>query len=305
MKKALLKYTLGLKVTEWIVGQTRLFLTRLGFYSRPAFFIIGAQKCGTSALYNYLCEHPDVLPGRTKEIHFFNRDKRYFGLGINYYHSQFPLPSQLGEYGVTFDATPVYIYCPECPKRIYNYSPRAKMILLLRDPVERAFSAWNMFRKVHEKRRSPFLSEWSSINAPQKEGFRRLFNRKKYPSFEDAINEEINNILGEDTLPEPSFVRRGLYASQLERYYRYFHREQIMIIDSRQLRKETNRTLERISTFIELRPYDWKQGESKRRLGFEGDYKAPISRKAHDYLVEFYRPYNERLYELIGSNFGW
>lgn len=304
MKKATLPHMLGRQIKNWIEEQSRLCFTRLGVYTRPSFFIIGAQKCGTSALYSYLCEHPDVFPGRTKELHFFNRDQLYNGRGINYYHSQFPLPNQLGKYGVTFDATPVYIYCPDCPRRIHNYNPRAKMILLLRNPVERAYSAWNMYRKVHELKRSPILPEWSSYNAPQREGFQRLFDRREYPNFEDAVHEEIDNSQGEDALPEPSFVRRGLYAKQLERYFKYFHREQIMIIDNRQLRKETNRTLEDISAFIGLRPHDWKQGERKRRV-VAGEYKAPISQEAKDYLIEFYRPHNEKLYQLIGRDFGW
>ena len=98
------------------------------------------------------------------------------------------------------------------------------MILMLRNPVERAYSAWNMYRKVHEEKRFPFLPEWSSFNAPQQKGFQRLFDRSEYPNFEDAIHEEINNSQGEDALPEPSFVRRGLYAKQLGRYFKYFHR---------------------------------------------------------------------------------
>jgi hypothetical protein len=170
--------------------------------------------------------------------------------------------------------------------------------------VERAYSAWNMYRKVHEEKRSPFFPEWSSFNTPQKEGIRRLFDRSEYPNFEDAILEEINNSQGEDALPEPSFVRRGLYAKQLKRYFKYFHREQIMIIENRQLRKEANRTLDDISAFIGLRPHHWPQGEKKRRA-VAGVYKAPISQKAKDFLIEFYRPHNEKLYQLIGRDFGW
>ena len=81
MKKATLPNRLRRQIKNWIQAQTRLCFIRLGYYTRPSFFIIGAQKCGTSALYRYLCEHPDVFSGRTKEIHFFNRDKRYKGLG--------------------------------------------------------------------------------------------------------------------------------------------------------------------------------------------------------------------------------
>jgi len=304
MNKEAWWYVHGRQLKNWAVGHARLCITRFEIFSSPSFFIIGAQKCGTDALFNYLCEHPDVIPGRTKEIHFFNSDKLYYGGGIDYYNSQFPLPLQLGKCGVTFDATPKYIYCPDCPRRIYEYNPHAKMILLLRDPVERAYSAWNMYRRFHEKNLSSILPGWSSMNVLEKEGFRQLFSQREYPRFEEAICEEIEIYLSEEAFPEPSFVRRGLYAKQLERYFKYFRREQIMIIDSQNLRKETDRTLGEIARFIGLRPYNWKQGEKERRV-VSGVYNDKISQQARDYLVKFYKPHNERLYKLLGHDFGW
>ena len=304
MKYPSLYRVLKSQTKKRMLSQARFLFARSGFYTRPSFFIIGAQKCGTTALFNYLSEHPDVVPGRTKEIHFFNREKLYRGYGINYYHSQFPLPFQLGKFGVTFDATPKYIHCPKCPKRIQKYNPKAKMILLLRNPVERAYSAWNMFRRYFEDRRSPILPGWSIMNAPNQEGFRRLFNRREYPSFEEAIHEEIDNNLTEQALPEPSFVRRGFYAKQIERYFKYFHRGQIMIIDSQRLRNDTNGTLEDIAAFVNLRPHDWSQGE-KNRCVVAGVYTAPIDQDVKAYLSKFYRPYNERLYKLLSYDFGW
>lgn len=304
MKHPPLWRALALRAKKWTVSQARLLVARAGIYTNPSFFIIGAQKSGTTALFHYLCEHPDVVSGHKKEIHFFNRDQRYIERGMNYYHSQFPLPFELGECGVTFDATPKYIYCPKCPKRIHTYNPHAKMILLLRNPVERAYSAWNMFRKFHYDQRSPLLPGWFSMNASDREGMRRLLTRKEYPSFEEAVRYEIDNSLSEEAFLEPSFVRRGLYAKQIERYFKYFHREQIMIIDSRRLRKETNRTLEDIVAFVGLRPHDWSRNENERRR-VAGEYKTPISQEAQAYLTEFYRPHNERLYELLSHNFGW
>lgn len=299
MKHPPLWRALARKTKKWTVSQARLWIARIGVYTQPSFFIIGAQKCGTTVLFNYLCEHPDVVPGRRKEIHFFNRDDRYYGRGTNYYHSLFPLPFQLGKYGVTFDATPKYIYCRECPQRIHEYYPHAKMILLLRDPVERAYSAWNLFSRIYNEpqRRLRIISKGT-------EGIRLLLQRKEYPSFEEAVREEIDNSLSEEAFPEPSFVRRGLYAKQIERYFKYFHREQIKIIDSRRLRNETNRTLEDIAAFVGLRPHDWSRNETKR-LRVAGVYKAPISQKMQVYLAKFYRPHNERLYELLSHDFGW
>ncbi len=290
------------KTKKLTVSQVRLWTARAGVYTAPSFLIIGAQKAGTNAVYHHLSKHPDVVPSRTKEIHFFNNDKSY-RRGLNWYHSWFPLPRQLGEGGVTFEATPSYIYYRKTPERIYGYNPHARMILLLRDPVERAYSAWNMFRYVHKSMSFPIHPRWSRKN-PAHEGVRRLLNRAEYPSFEEAVREEINNSLSEDSPPEPSFVRRGLYAEQIEQYFKYFDREQIMIVDSRQLRQETNQMLADIATFVGLRPHDWSR-EALDRPQYVGVYKAPISQEARYYLARFYRPHNERLYELLSHDFGW
>ena len=299
MKHPPLWRTLARKTKRWTVSQARLWIARIGVYTDPSFFIIGAQRCGTTVLFNYLCEHPDVVPGCKKEIHYFDKDKYYNGLGIAYYRSQFPLPFQLDKGQVTFDATPRYIYCPNCPKHIHKHFPSAKMILLLRDPVERAYSSWNMFSRIYNEPQKRL-----SIISQATEGIRLLLQRKQYPSFEEAVREEIDNSLTDEAPLEPSFVRRGLYAKQIERYFKYFHREQIMIVDSRQLRNETNRTLEDIATFVGLRPHDWSRNETKR-LRVAGVYKAPISQKMQVYLAKFYRLHNERLYELLSHDFGW
>lgn len=289
-------------IKNWTKGQVRLWLARAGVYTNPSFFIIGAQKCGTTALYLYLCKHPDVLPARRKEIDFFNQEKLY-RRGVNWYRTQFPLPRHLGEGGITLDSTPSYIYYRKTPRRIYEYNPHAKMILLLRDPVERAYSAWNMFRKIHKRGRFPYFYGWFQLDPAVREGMRRLLERAEYPSFEEAVREEINNDLSEGSLPEPSFVRRGLYAEQIEQYFNYFDRDQIMIIDSRRLRRETTRTLADIAAFVGLRPHDWKGDVTERP--HTGVYKAPISQEACDYLAAFYRPHNERLYKLLDYDYGW
>jgi hypothetical protein len=290
-------------IRNWIKGQVRLWAARSDVYTHLSFFIIGAQKSGTSALHRYLCKHPDILPGSNKEIHFFDRDKNYHR-GLNWYHRHFPLLWKSGEGRVTLDASPSYIYHRKTPERIYKYSPHAKMILLLRDPVERAYSAWNFFRRIHKTERFPYFHGWFQVDADGREGMRRLLEPAEYPSFEEAVREEINNSMSEGSLPEPSFVRRGLYAEQIERYFNYFDRDQIMIIDSRRLRRETTPTLADIATFVGLRPHDWDRDLADMPQ-MNSVYEAPLSQEGRDCLATFYRPHNERLYELLGHDFGW
>ncbi len=290
-------------IRNWIKSQVRFCAVRSGFHTKLSFFIIGAQKCGTHALYSYLCKHPDVLSAVTKEIHFFDRDKNY-RRGPNWYHSHFPLLWKSGERRITLEASPSYIYHRKTPERIHKYNMHVKMILLLRDPVERAYSAWNMFRRIHETGCFPYFHGWFQVDADDREGMRRLLERAKYPSFEEAIREEINNDVSEGTFPEPSFVRRGLYAEQIERYFNYFDRDQIMIIDSRRLRWETIPTVADIASFAGLRPHDWNRDLADMPQ-ITGVYEAPISQEGRDCLATFYRPHNERLYELLECDLGW
>ncbi|MGZ8918140.1 MAG: sulfotransferase family protein [Methylobacter sp.] len=110
--------------------------------SFPNFMIIGAQKAGTTALYEYLSRHPQIQPTKVKELHYFNCEARYKN-GIEFYRSFFQLDT---ESKLLFDASPGYLNNANAPKRIYAHNPNVKIIILLRDPVERAYSAWNMYK---------------------------------------------------------------------------------------------------------------------------------------------------------------
>jgi hypothetical protein len=290
---------LASQAKQWTIGQTRMGFARAGIYTSPSLLIIGAQKCGTGALFDYLCKHPDVIPGNAKEIGFFSHDLLY-QKGLKWYHSQFPLPLKSGKRNVTLDATPEYIFFPEVPERIYNYNRNIKMILILRDPVERAYSAWNMLRRRHKS--SAYVQKWFKYDEKLSELARRLLMQEKYPSFEEAVSEEING-LSESTCLWPGFVRRGMYADQIERYLRYFDRKQIMIIKSQRLRNETNHVLDEVALFWGLESFDWSFNESERHHNV-GEYGSPINPETKKSLAGFYQPHNERLTQLLGIDFG-
>ena len=126
----------------------------------PNFLIIGAQRCGTTTLYNQLVSHPDISPATTKELHYFDIN---FSKGIQWYKEQFNDERIIGE------ASPYYIFHPLCPKRIFDIIPEVKIIVLLRNPVERAYSHY-----------------WHEIRLG-----------KENLSFEDAISEESSRIKNE------------------------------------------------------------------------------------------------------------
>src|SRR5712692_2038474 len=125
--------------------RVRRALVRLGYHSRPGFLIIGAQKAGTTALYYYLADHPDLIPAREKEIGFFSpegfealtdhphypilcpatgpiyADPAGYAKAAAWYHDFFPLTHELGQHGQTFEATPEYLYYANAAERIFKY----------------------------------------------------------------------------------------------------------------------------------------------------------------------------------------
>ena len=117
----------------------------LPFGRKVDFAICGTQKGGTSALDAYLREHPEICMADVKEVHFFDTEKHFAREAINYskYHSFFT-PQK--SHKILGEATPVYMYWPNAPQRLREYNPRMKLIILLRNPIERAYSHWNMQR---------------------------------------------------------------------------------------------------------------------------------------------------------------
>ena len=196
-----------------MIGYKKLkkFLKSL-FKIKPSFIIIGVQKGGTTSLFNYLAQHPSIEAPSKKEIHFFDDDESY-QKGIGHYHSQFPF---YGFGKITGEATPYYIFSPNSLERIKKYNSKLKFIIVLRDPIERAYSHFKMIQK------------------------RGLEDR----SFEKCVIDEIelikeNKINTKDidafTLQHKSYVSRGLYLKQLELWTKAFDKKQFFITKSEDL----------------------------------------------------------------------
>lgn len=267
-------------IHEWF----RTILVRCGYHSKPTFAVIGAQKGGTTALHRYLAEHPSIMSPTKKEIHFFDLDES-FEKGEVWYHNYFPLPHTLGKHAITYDNTPSYLYYPKSAKRIFSYYPNMKLIVSLRDPVERAFSAWTMFHNFHKDTNHPY------------------YHLAEFREFDKAVRDEIDKMLSGDPTLEPSYVRRGIYYEQLLRYFKYFKREQIFIIDSYSLKKNTSLILTEVIQFLGLPKFDCHQ--LKLPLLNIGNYEKQMPAETQAFLREFYKPYNEKLYELLGYDFDW
>lgn len=264
------------KYAEVIRPKIKDILLRIGYCSRPLFLIIGGQKCGTNALSNYLVQHPQIFRSYEKEIYYF--ESMNYQKGNTWYHHHFPLPHHLKRNMIGFEATPEYLYYPAVAERICAYNPQMKFIVLLRDPVERAFSAWNMH-------------------------CRTIINRPETRKFDHAVREEIEKMPNRDADLEPGYVRRGLYYEQLMRYFNYFPRDQILITDSRSLKDNSVAVMNEITRFLELQEYDW-HGEDLAPHHV-GQYKSQIPDETKAFLRDFYKPHNEKSYQLLAQDFHW
>ncbi len=271
---------------------------------RPDFFILGGQKCGTTALADFLTKHPDVVGVKDKEAHFFHRDQVH-ARGQAWYAAQFPGRAAFRSGARLFDATPCYLYHHGTAERIRDYAPDARMLVMLRNPVARAWSAYVMVRHVRENFRNHVMRKiLLDANPEQRDPMVRLYYAETFPEFGELVEQEIAWVeAGDTSTTETSFVRRGLYAEQLERYFKVFPRDRLMIVEDRELRNQREVVMSKVAQFLGLRPIQWKAD----RLVDKNvrNYSEKPDPKVVERLHQFFKPHNERLFDLLGRRFDW
>jgi len=271
----------------------RLGLRRLTARQRmlPDFVILGGQRCGTSSLYKYLGRHPGIAPSLRKEIEYFSID---YGKGENWYRAHFPLRLRRLAYRVmgrpllTFEATPDYLFDPRAPERLKELIPDARLIVLLREPVDRAFSHFHHMARL---------------------GLEDL-------SFPDAIAAEESRLAGqlEEMERDPlsrvlpfrrySYASRGFFAEQLNRWFEHFPREQFLILDSADFFADPRDTLARILDFVGASP--WAPSEFRNYSYTKTAAKNPkIPEPTATELARRFALPNKQLEQLLGFDLAW
>lgn len=224
---------------------------------RVDFVIGGTQKGGTSALDSFLRQHPEIcLPETTKELHYFDNEDNFDGRP-NYkkYHAHFrPGP----QHRVTGEATPIYMYWNAAPYRVWSYNPAMKWVLVLRNPVERAFSAWNM---------------------ETKRGAEKL-------TFKEAVEREEERC--REALPLQhrvySYLDRGFYAAQVRRLFNIFGGDKCLVLLNEELRTNHENTLRRVFEFLNVD----SSAVPKEANVFEHDYNETIEPELYSRLIEMF-----------------
>jgi hypothetical protein len=272
-------------------------------YLSPKFLIIGAQKAGTVSLYSHFFAHPNIAPSEKKEIGYFDQDINY-SKGDDWYSCQFPVHDGTERARVTFEATPDYLFYPKAPERIVRFDPNMKLVILLREPAARAYSAWNMFRTLVQTRPEFLRSVIPECDPLAQESLTNMLQSDSFPEFEKVIEQEISGIQrGGGAIFEPGYLQRGLYEDQLRRYLKYFDRRQMFIAESDRLAAEPSAVLTQITKFLDLPEYDWSS--HKFQKFHVGTYETEMNTRTAARLRDFYRPYNLRLYDLLGCEFAW
>ena len=267
----------------------------------PSFVIIGTQKAATTSLYNYLNQLSGLQGSKNKEIYYFDRELSY-GKTLNWYHNHFKSMSLIRD-SIYFEATPNYLYYPWVAERMYSYNSKLKLIVVLRDPIERAFSAWNMYSNFFS--RGEMYRFRKGLNPNEKNYiYENLYKgRTQFPSFDEAVQIELSLINNYPSIPEPSILRRGLYAEQLKRFFKYFDKSQIYVIGYTDLIESPKKIISEL--------YFWITGFNKVNIDLKFEkrnanhYTNTISDATRLKLVEFFAEDKSKVEKLVEKEFNW
>ncbi|HET9693501.1 MAG TPA: sulfotransferase [Steroidobacteraceae bacterium] len=258
--------------------RVELQLRLRGERALPDAMIIGAMKAGTSSLHNYLTQHPGVIAPLRKEVHYFDLQ---YGNGERWYRANF---GPLGRPGLNLDSSPYYLFHPLAAQRAHALVPQAKLVVLLRDPIRRAYSHY-----WHERDK-----------------------RRERLSFEDAIAAEPERV-GDDEQrlargeiqqsrahQHCTYLARGRYAEQLERWLRFYPREQLLVLQFEDLGRAPMVTLNRTLEYLALPPM------ARVRLDPRNARKyPPINPATAERLREYFAPHDAALAALLGEPTRW
>ncbi len=262
-------------------GELRWRRLTAAYRRLPDFLILGAQKAGTTSLFDYVCQHPQVCPPFHKEVHYFDLSYRR---GLAWYRAHFSLSGKAA-HSLTGEASPYYLYHPRVAERVARDLPEAKLLVLLRNPVDRAYSHYR------------FNQRWNNVNAP---------------TFLEAIDREPELIRPEKermrkdpayqsyALQHYSYLDRGNYAVQLRHWFRHVDRSRFLILKSEDLFQDPEPTMQKVFSFLGL---TWP-GDLLFRQKNATAYD-PLEESMLHRLRAYYQQSVDELTALLGPDFRW
>ncbi len=247
----------------------------------PSFIIIGGQKCGTSSLHHILCKHPNIRMADKKEVHYFDNN---YEKGPIWYRSHFPIALGATDW-VTCEASPYYMFYPHTAARIAQLLPDVKLIALLRNPIDRAYSHY--FHELKYKHET--LETFEEALAAE----------------ESRMASELDKLLADGTYSSfahknLAYLTKGIYLDQLLRFTEHFSREQLLVLKSEDFFEHPDQVYAETLSFLGLP--NW-QPESFPIVNAQSYHEANPETLAS--LNAFFAPHNERLYAFLDRDLGW
>jgi len=250
----------------------------------PSFLIIGAQKAGTTSLFRYLEHHPAIGELANMEVNYF---QRYYPNGEMWYRAHFARKSDANIAG---ESSPNYLPSPQVARRASETVPGAKIIVLLRNPVDRAYSHYH--HNLGHEGREPLSFEEATEAEPER------------------INGELERLRTSDgfyysqTFIDFSYLYRGCYAQQLKEWLDAYPGEQMMFIQSEVFFSDPRSQVLKVFEFLNL-----DGSKCVEDIDFAprntGSYKSTMKPDTRERLEAYFKPHNEALYKLIGVDFDW
>jgi len=249
----------------------------------PSFLIIGTQKGGTTSLYRWLGQHPQVVEASRKEVHYFDIN---YSKGEGWYRSHFPLPRELGADQITGEGSPYYMCHPHAAERIAAMLPDVPLIVLLRNPVERAISHY--FHSQRNGREPLSIEQAMEQEAARTDAeFARMRKDGRYISRAHRWY---------------SYQSRGRYVEQLQAFHAHFPRKQLLILRSEDLFAEPQRILDETCAHIGLRT-GFRPANMEAQL--VGGYDQKGGDAVRSSLQRHFAPHNAALAEYLQRDFQW
>jgi len=227
----------------------------------PDFMILGVTKCGTSSLYSYLVKHPKILGAVKKELHFFDTGR--FGKGLASYRQLFPKKNSRDE--LIGEGTPGYFWKKPCARRIFEYCPTTKFIVIFRNPVKRVISEYFRLKRRGEET----LDFDQAILQPGMQG---------------------------------RYIGAGLYIEHLERWLSLFPRKQFLVLILEDMAQNPEQEVNKVFKFLGLKERKLDSYEIVKQAKYN---MKKIKPETIEELKNFYEPYNKRLEKFLGRKLPW